>query len=919
MSELPTGTVTFLFTDVEGSTRLWEEHPDAMKPALARHDAILRDAVESNDGHIVKTTGDGVHAVFADAGDAIVAAADAQRNLQDETWMLRESLHVRMGIHTGAAEHRSGDYYGPAVNRAARIMSAANGGQILTSLATEEVVIEALPPGIELLDLRDHQLRDLARPQRIFQIVADGLPRDFPPIRSIDSFPGNLPPQLTSFVGRDDDVAGIAKALDESRLVTILGAGGMGKTRLAIQVAAELLPRFPDGAWLCELAPARDAESMVQNVASTLSVSTRRGLSLEESVVDFLGPKRLLLVLDNCEQVHAAAGELAASILRACPQVKIVATSRQPIDALGEQQWPLRPLALPDGNGAMTHAGDADAVRLFVDRARSVRPGFTIDEANAAAIGEICRRLDGMPLAIELAAARLSSLGPQQIASLLDERFRMLSGSGRDERHQTLRAAIDWSYSLLDPVSQRVFDRLGVFSGSFDTDAACAVAGDQHCQALDVLEALTSLVEHSMVTADPRPDGTMRYVLLETLRQYATERLGGEVERWRRCHAEHYANFAARAGEGLMTPDEVEWRARVRVELDNLRAGVWYGLESDDDANAVLAADIVARLGWLAASSPWRIGELAEGAIARGVFSDESARYTVHGAAAHLALGAGSYALACDLARDGLRDGIPEGAFAFAPHMTYNALACATAVLGNLDAALQVFEEGIDAVRAAGASAVDELILQGSAGMVEAAYGRTDAGRARSERALPLARATKQPSGLAMILIAFGWSTLDSDPDASLAALDEAIELGRRGASTSSHGVALSMAAQLRCRRGDVGEALIALRETVHVNTDSGDKGMLVTALERSVPVFVDAGQLGTAVTIAAALDSPYGRIGHLAALEQTQMSDAVMRARDRLDAVAYAEARDGGRSMSLDEIVVFALGEIARIERDLV
>ena len=831
--------------------------------------------------------------------------------------MLLELLQVRMGIHTGAAEHRSGDYYGPAVNRAAWIMSAANGGQILTSLATEEVVNEALPPGIELLDLRDHQLRDLARPQRIFQIVADGLRRDFPPIRSIDSFPGNLPPQLTSFIGRDDDVAGIAKALDESRLVTILGAGGMGKTRLAIQVAAELLPRFPDGAWLCELAPARDAESMVQNVASALSVSTRRGLSLEESVVDFLGPKRLLLVLDNCEQVYAAAGEFAASILRSCPQVKIVATSRQPIDALGEQQWPLRPLALPDGNGAMTHAADVDAVRLFVDRARSVRPGFTVDDAHAAAVGEICRRLDGMPLAIELAAARLSSLGPQQIASLLDERFRMLSGSGRDERHQTLRAAIDWSYSLLDPVSQRLFDRLGVFSGSFDTDAVCAVAGDPHRQALDAVEALTSLVEHSMVTAEPRTDGTMRYALLETLRQYATERLGDEVERWRRRHAEHYANFAARAGEGLMTLDEVEWRARVRVELDNLRAAVSYGLESDDDANAMLAADIVARLGWLAASSPWRIGELAEGAIARGAFSGESVRYTVHGAAAHLALGAGSYGLACDLARDGLRNGIPEGAFA--PHMTYNALACATAVLGNVDVAMQVFAEGIDAVRAAGASAVDELILQGSAGMVEAAYGWTDAGRARSERALPLARATKQPSGLALILIAFGWSTLDSDPDASLAALDEAIELGRRGASTSSHGVALSMAAQLRCRRGDVGEALIALRETVHVNTDSGDKGMLVTALERSVPVFVDAGQLGTAVTIAAALDSPFGRIGHLAALEQTQMSDAVMRARDRLEAVAYAEARDGGRSMSLDEVVVFALGEIGRIERDLV
>ena len=640
---MPTGTVTFLFTDLEGSTRLWEEHPEAMKAALAQHDSILRDAVGAHSGHVVKTTGDGIHAVYSNAADGIVTAVDIQRQIAQVDWPLPEPLRVRMGLHTGAAEYRDHDYYGPAVNRAARLMSAAHGGQILTSLATEEVVSEGLPAGIDLVDLGEHRLRDLARPQRIFQVVAPDVPTEFPPIQSVDTFPGNLPSQLTSFVGRDRDLVDLVKIADEARLITLTGAGGMGKTRLAIQLAAELVPRFPDGAWLCELASASDVDAMTQVVAAALGVSARQGLSLEDSVVDFLRPKQLLLILDNCEHLASECADLVNAILRACPLVQIIATSRQPLDAPGEQQWNVSSLAVPTSTPSVDALLESDAGQLFMDRARAARRTFAIDDANAGAVAEICRRLDGMPLALELAAARVSSLGPAEIAALLDERFRLLSGGGRDQRHQTLRAAIDWSYSLLDQREQRVFDRLGVFPGSFDAAAARAVAGDDATDPLHVLDALTQLVDRSMVIAEPLADGTMRYELLESLRQYALERLGDDADRSRRCHAEHYVDLTTAANTGLLSSEELLWRQRIGVELENLRAAVWWGLDSTDDDNAQLSARIVAQIGWLAASGPWRIGEWAERAIARGVFPDPGSRCTLYGAAAHAALGWGSY------------------------------------------------------------------------------------------------------------------------------------------------------------------------------------------------------------------------------------------------------------------------------------
>jgi predicted ATPase/class 3 adenylate cyclase len=654
MSDLPTGTVTFLFTDIEGSTRLWEQHPDDMQAALARHDELLRAAVESEYGHVVKTTGDGVHAVFADAARAVAAAVDAQRALGRETWPLPEPLRIRIGLHTGAAELRADDYYGPAVNRAARIMSAAHGGQILVSLATEEVLSEALPPGIQLLDLGEHRLRDLARPQRIFQVQAADLPSEFPPIRSADAYPGNLPEQLTSFVGRIDELHGIADALDEARLVTITGTGGVGKTRLAVQVAADVLPHFPEGAWLCELAAAGDADSMAQVVQKTLGVQLRVGSTIEDSIVDYLGTKRLLLVLDNCEHLMRPVRSFAETILRACPSVRMLATSREALGIAGEQSWPLRSLDVPTSQ-ALDAVTSSEAAALFADRARAAQPTFAIDGTNAGAVADICERLDGIPLAIELAAARVVAMSPADVASHLDERFRLLTG-GRGssvERHQTLRAAVDWSYSLLEESERIVFVRLAVFAGTFDARAAQAVVSGDGIEEWDVLDALTSLVTKSMVATEPGPEGTMRYQLLETMRQYAQERLAetADIEAWRRRHAEHYATRAEEIVDGIRGVDELRWRQHLDAELDNIRTAVNWGLEAPGDADAQLALRIVAALSFETSFNRMiGVGEWATRALERADSSSPARRADIYGSASYRMLLLGEHAEAARLA-----------------------------------------------------------------------------------------------------------------------------------------------------------------------------------------------------------------------------------------------------------------------------
>ena len=585
MAAGPSGTVTFLFTDVEGSTRLWEAAPGATRRALERHNVILRGAIEAHDGSVFATGGDSFAAAFPRAKDAVAAALVAQIALNNEMWPDEAAIFVRMGLHTGAAEQRGDDYLGPVLNRAARLMSAGHGAQVLLSAATQGLVRDELPAGCGLIELGEYRLRDLGRPERVFQLVHPDLPREFGRLRTLDAYPGNLPLQVSSLVGRDDDIERVSEALKATPVVTLTGVGGVGKTRLALQVAAEVLPRFRDGAWLCELQMVRDPGGVVDAVAAVFRVTARPGLSLDESLVVYLRDQDALIVLDNCEHLLRPVAGLVAKIEAACPGVRVLATSREGLNLRGEQILVVPSLAVPEGNMSVDSLTECDAVRLFIDRARAVKADFQVDAANAHAVGEVCRRLDGVPLAIELAAARVAAMNPAELARRLDRRFRLLTGGERVaiERHQTLRATIDWSYDLMSDPEKRLLARLSVFAGGCTLEAAEAVCGNDPIEVDEVLELLVGLVARSLVVADDAEPET-RYRLLETIRQYGEERLAevSETEACRVSHARYYGQLVGEVSSHIYGPGQREWGARLAREHDNLLLAMAYALDRQD-------------------------------------------------------------------------------------------------------------------------------------------------------------------------------------------------------------------------------------------------------------------------------------------------------------------------------------------------
>ena len=590
---MPSGTVTFLFTDIEGSTRLWDDYPEAMQGALARHDEILRGAVEAGGGHLVKTTGDGIHAVFATARDALDAAVVMQRDLAAESFRDTGRLRVRMGVHTCEVERRDGDYYGSEVNRAARLMSVAHGDQIVVSSATSGLVRDA---SVELVDLGEHRLRDLATSERVFQVCAPGLVREFPALRTVDATPGNLPAQSTSFVGRDAEVKELIELVRAHRFVTLTGVGGVGKTRLAVQVAAELVGEFRDGVWLVELAPVGDPAAVADATATVLGISPRAGLSVIDSIAEALSGRRLLVVLDNCEHVLDAAAELVDTVLARTTSAQVIATSREGIRVSAEHLWSVPSLDMRAG-------AESAAVELFVERAQAVVAGFALDsEDDRAAVTEICRRLDGIALAIELAAARMVSMSPQDVCDRLNDRFRLLAGSRRGlERHQTLHHTVAWSYDLLDDDTRSVLDRCSVFADGFDLAAAVAIAGGNR-DGLDeytVLDVLDSLARKSLVTVE-RASGHARYGLLETIRQFAEDQLAatGTITEVRDRHARY---FAAEAVDHFAVWDGPNQRVALDwldVEFANLRAGFRWAADQGDLVAAAAIAAHTAMMAW---------------------------------------------------------------------------------------------------------------------------------------------------------------------------------------------------------------------------------------------------------------------------------------------------------------------------------
>jgi predicted ATPase/DNA-binding SARP family transcriptional activator len=597
----PAETETFLFTDIEASTRRWEGDQDAMARDLGRHDELLRLAVETAGGHVFSHTGDGLCAAFPTASAALAAAVAGQQALLATEWTGAAPLRVRMAVHAGAAERGGGTYLGPTLNRTARLQALAAGGQVLCSQAAAELARDRLPGAVTLLDLGEHRLADLSRPERVYQLLHPDLPAGFPPLRSPETRRHNLPLTLSSFIGRSHELDQLDGLLTGSRLLTLTGVGGTGKTRTALQLAARNLDRFPDGAWLVDLSRMRDPVLLAAEVANALGMlsgaPSQGPAALEEWLGECLLTRRLLLVIDNCEHLVEATARLAHLLLSRAPEITILATSREMLGLPGELVFPLPPLSLPRPEITdLAELAAHDAVSLFCERARSAQPGFGLTDANAAAVAQICRRLDGIPLALELAAARLRVLGAQQVAQRLDQRFQLLTDSGRTAvaRHQTLRAAVDWSYDLLPVGEQAALRRLSVFPGTFDLEAAEAVVGDVPTEpglGFPVLDLISRLVEKSLVLVEDSDD-QVRYRLLETLRHYGGTRLAeaGETEAAQRRHRNFFVSLAddwfKQSGATSFSWTD-PWTRGGEVEQDNFRSALEWSIVRGEHGPAI--------------------------------------------------------------------------------------------------------------------------------------------------------------------------------------------------------------------------------------------------------------------------------------------------------------------------------------------
>jgi predicted ATPase/class 3 adenylate cyclase len=824
MTELPTGTVTFLFTDLEVSTRLWEQEPEAMRAALARHDLLLREAVAAYDGHIVKGTGDGIHAVFATADGAVGAAVDAQLALAAEQWSVSEALRVRIGMHTGVAELREGDYFGSAVNRAARLMAIAHGGQVVCSQATADLVRDVLSEDVELVDLGEHRLRDLSRPERVVQVSARGVVEEFPLLRSLDVTRTNLPVQLTSFVGRDDEVKQVCALLVEHRMVTLTGVGGVGKTRLALQVAAELLDEFPDGVWLVELAPVGEDARVVETIAAALGVEPAPGKTIEQSLLDAIRSQAMLMVLDNCEHLLDETNRLVGVMVRGASGLAVLATSREPLGVAGEHTVALRSLDAPT------------AVRLFTDRATAFDASFVLLDSDVDAVEHLCRRLDGVPLAIELAAARVRMFSPTELAARLDERFRWLTGGrGAVERHQTLRAAIDWSYELLSDRDCAVFDRLSVFAGGCTLDAAQVVCAGDGVEEMDVADALASLIDKSLVDTEHTDIGT-RYRQLETIRQYGEEHLlgSGEADAVRERHARFFGGFARQAGRQLWSADELEWARRVEADLGNVRAAVSWAVAA---GATDLAMRIAGALVNQAVERPiWATASIAEHALGAPGADQHPWRANLMGEAAMAALRRGDLPRARQLVDDAL-DAQRAGARFSAPVWTYALMILPASDL-NLDVAHQLAVEGLQRAEAA-SDPVGTIALRATYALNLAIREQARDARTEAERTLTDARTLGQPALIAMGLLALGYAlVVVGEPERGLVLLRESVELAETINSSWQLLNGLSALAATEAIYGNAAEAAALLRSQLLTARESGETHFALGAAYGGLAVF---------------------------------------------------------------------------------
>ena len=859
---LPTGAVTFAFTDIEGSTARWERDRAAMQEAVRRHDAILRTAITEHRGHVFKTIGDAFCAAFRCPEDAVAAMLSAQQALAAEDFSAVEGLRVRMALHTGTTDERDGDYFGPVLNRVARLLGVAHGGQVLISGDTVELTNGAISPQGTLRDLGFAQLKDLASPEHVWQLDITGLPSEFPPLRSLDALPNNLPLQRTSFVGREQDVSEVKALLDRHRLLTLVGSGGVGKTRLAIQLGADLLDRYPDGAWFVDLAPIGDPELVASVAAQTLGMSQRQGQRVDEALPQWLKRKKLLLIFDNCEHVLETVAALADGILSTAKDVRIVATSRQPLEISGETVHRLPSLAVPPDAAGLT-ADEAlryGAIALFVDRANGVDTRFALSDDTAPVVAEICRRLDGIALAIELAAARVKVLSIPNLAHRLNDRFKVLTGGSRDAlpRQKTLHALIDWSYDLLEPQEQLLFARLGVFAGGFGLEAATQICGvDCH---IDILDLLASLTDKSLVVADTSGEHE-RYSLLESTRAYALEKLtaAGAHEQFARGHAEYFRDQVQAADERYDMVSTAEWLAGVEPELDNYRAALEWALKGGRDP--VLGGAVAGALGnlWfyggLAVEGRYWI-ELAQTGL------DESMHPQV-GARMWRSLGVLSNGKRMhDAAQRALALSESVGdergqAFALSP------LAFSLCQMGRVEEADEVNARALAAMRNLGSKKGVATCFN-----VQAAIqlDRGDVAAARESYALALAayKALGDESGKAVVLGNLAEHEFeDGQVERALRLAGEAIELGLRGKDAWTLAMRYANIAAYRVAAGDLDGAREAACEGLRLARQVRFKEVIAGALQHLALLSAMRGEVNDAARLIGYVNLRYKELGY--------------------------------------------------------
>jgi predicted ATPase/class 3 adenylate cyclase len=881
----PTGVVTFLFTDIEGSTRRWEADADDMRVSLVAHDKVLRNAIEAHGGFLFSHTGDGVVAAFASPMSAVNAAVDGQRELQ---------VPVRMGIATGEAELRDGDYFGRVLNRAARIMAAGHGGQILVADSTAGLLSD-----VQLLNLGSRQLRDVASPITVFQLNTPGLPDEFPPLRTLDASPGNLRAATTSLTGREREVVELTAAVRTHRLVTLIGVGGAGKTRLATEVAGRLVNEFPDGVWVFELATVTDPAAVPDAVAAALGIPQQPDKSVSESIAAAMGGSARLMVFDNCEHVRDAAADLAETILAVSGTVRVLATSREGLRIADEQLWPVP--ALDVGAGL-----ESAAVALFVERARSVASDFSLDNADEAdAVLEICRRVDGIPLAIELAASRMASMTAIEVRDRLDRRFRLLVGSRRGlARHQTLWQAVAWSYDLLDDAEKSLLARCSAFSGGFDVRSVCAVAGFDDSDDYAVLDLLDALVRKSLIVA-ARSSGRTRYSMLETIREFAEERLvaSGAAEQVRVSHARY---FAAREDDILTLWDSLRQREAYTwfvTELANLRTAFRWAADHDDLDDAATIATYAALLGLMvenyepiawaeelieparAADHP-RLAALyvtaslcwMPGRIERAVQYSDAGRNAIRGDDHGLPggiqgwlgatyLGVGQPERCVEWAREELSRGRDTHA------MTRAGLAIALRMTGR-----------------------DEEAMAAATGIVEAA------------------EAARNPWALSFALLAFGLAHGNENPVRALHALRRGLAVAQ---DSGNRGNESHLAGAVAHIEGELGDPLAALEQfarTIRSYHDSGNTAHLHTVLGALVVLFDRLGGHEQAARIAGFAVTP------LSLTAVPGLPTAIAHLRETLGQTYESLARDG-KEMTTSAIATFAYDQIdqARAELDAI